>query len=336
MKQSKKYKYDIIAVGGIVRDMFVVAPATILPAKKIFGEKQNYLAYPYGDKIPVTEVHYDLGGEACNAAVGMSKCGLKVAFGAVIGNKVSREQATKVLKKYGINDRYVYNGTQQERGFSLVMVGPDGDRTIFVYREKNDYRKIDVEDMMKHSASMFVAGIDKSSDFLLPAIIDHMCCNGKSLYVNPSSYQLRKKNRKKLHELLQYTDIVCLNLIEAATLIGHNHTSLKHLLEQVKSLGPKIVVITLGNEGSVCFDGNSFYKAGIIKTKRVDSTGAGDCFFATFIATYRKTGDIQMALRYATINASYVVTGYGGQKPLLSWSQIVDKSKKLRLKVGKI
>lgn len=59
----------------------------------------------------------------------------------------------------------------------------------------------------------------------------------------------------------------------------------ENLLLFMKSIyrrGPKIVVTTLGKNGSIAFDGNDFFRCGIIPGPVVDTMGAGDSYIAGF------------------------------------------------------
>ena len=53
--------------------------------------------------------------------------------------------------------------------------------------------------------------------------------------------------------------------------------------------GPKLVVAMLGEQGSVCYDGRDYHKYGIVPCDSlVDSMGAGDSYFATFLCSLLK------------------------------------------------
>ncbi|MDP4109262.1 MAG: PfkB family carbohydrate kinase [Bacillota bacterium] len=54
------------------------------------------------------------------------------------------------------------------------------------------------------------------------------------------------------------------------------------------SFGPKAVIATLGENGSIAFDGSKYYECGIVPVKVVDTMGAGDSYIAGFI-----TGAVQ-------------------------------------------
>lgn len=73
----------------------------------------------------------------------------------------------------------------------------------------------------------------------------------------------------------------------------------------------KLVVYTLGKNGSVVLDvaSGTLYASGKPTDVEVVSTvGAGDCFCATFVATYLNGGSIPAAIQAATERSSIVVS----------------------------
>lgn len=56
---------------------------------------------------------------------------------------------------------------------------------------------------------------------------------------------------------------------------------LEHL-KKIHSFGAKIVTATLGENGSISYNGTDFYRCGIIPTKVVNTVGAGDSYIAGF------------------------------------------------------
>lgn len=51
-------------------------------------------------------------------------------------------------------------------------------------------------------------------------------------------------------------------------------------IQEAQEKGPKLVIATLGENGSLAYDGNTFIKGGIVPVDVVDSMGAGDSFIA--------------------------------------------------------
>lgn len=58
---------------------------------------------------------------------------------------------------------------------------------------------------------------------------------------------------------------------------------LRKQMRELYAQGPELVVATLGEEGSIAYDGNRFYTCGIVPCEVVDTLGAGDSFIAGFL-----------------------------------------------------
>ena len=53
-------------------------------------------------------------------------------------------------------------------------------------------------------------------------------------------------------------------------------------IKRIQSFGPKIVTATLGENGSISYDGEKYYRYGIVPTEVVNTVGAGDAYIAGF------------------------------------------------------
>jgi fructoselysine 6-kinase len=97
-----------------------------------------------------------------------------------------------------------------------------------------------------------------------------------------------------------------------------------NLLKVIKEMGPEIVVITLGRDGSMAYDGRKIYKQRIIREqKRVDTTGVGDAHNSAFVCGLELyDGDIQKALSLGARNSSAVISAQGAQNGLLKKKDI--------------
>ena len=54
-------------------------------------------------------------------------------------------------------------------------------------------------------------------------------------------------------------------------------------MRELYAQGPELVVATLGEEGSIAYDGTRFYTCGIVPCEVIDTLGAGDSFIAGFL-----------------------------------------------------
>ncbi len=86
-------------------------------------------------------------------------------------------------------------------------------------------------------------------------------------------------------------------------------TGISDIIEAAKSvlrIGPKMVIITRSERGSIIFSHKEFIKIPAFKPdKIVDATGAGDTYMMGFIVDYLKTNDICHAGLFASAAASF-------------------------------
>jgi len=86
------------------------------------------------------------------------------------------------------------------------------------------------------------------------------------------------------------------------------------LRENMKKLyahGPKIVTVTLGEKGSIAYDGEKFTLYGIVPCNVVDTMGAGDSYIAGFLRGILERKPLQECMHMGAANSS-VTLGYNG------------------------
>jgi sugar/nucleoside kinase (ribokinase family) len=84
----------------------------------------------------------------------------------------------------------------------------------------------------------------------------------------------------------------------------------EEICEDLKSLGPKFVLYTMGAAGSYVL-GKEFRKIPAFRVKEVDPTGAGDVYSVTFDIIYSETRDEKRAAFFASAAASFCVEDFG-------------------------
>ena len=82
-------------------------------------------------------------------------------------------------------------------------------------------------------------------------------------------------------------------------------------LTRLRALGPDTVTATRGGRGSMCFDGASFYTAGIVPCEVVDTMGAGDSYIAGFLAAWLGGRPLPDCMRAGAESAA-VTIGHSG------------------------
>jgi len=75
-------------------------------------------------------------------------------------------------------------------------------------------------------------------------------------------------------------------------------------MKRIHAKGPKLIIITLGEKGSICYNGKEFLTFGIVPCKLVDSMGAGDSYIAGFLRGILLGSELKECMRMGAENAS--------------------------------
>ena len=86
---------------------------------------------------------------------------------------------------------------------------------------------------------------------------------------------------------------------------------LRETMKQIKARGPKLVITTLGDKGSIAYNGETYTTFGIIPCNVVDTMGAGDSFIAGFLKGILEEKPVEECMKMGAINSS-VTLEYNG------------------------
>ncbi|MCR9815654.1 fructoselysine 6-kinase, partial [Vibrio parahaemolyticus] len=88
-----------------------------------------------------------------------------------------------------------------------------------------------------------------------------------------------------------------------------NILTVKEKMSNIHSLGPDLIVAMRGENGSICYDGISFYEYGIVEVEEViDTMGAGDSYISGFLYGLSQNLCILDCMELGARNASYTLT----------------------------
>ncbi len=77
-------KLDLMSIGDSSMDVFITP--TESEALCRLDDRDSLICFSYGDKIPVKDLDYSVGGNAANLAVGSSRLGLKTGLVLTLGD----------------------------------------------------------------------------------------------------------------------------------------------------------------------------------------------------------------------------------------------------------
>ncbi len=310
--------FDIVTIGGAVQDLFFVSPD--------YEVRDDDLIFTWGEKFVVDDLVQDVGGGACNSAVGFSRLGLNTAIWARVADDPAGDFILRRLKNEKVSLDFVDLVEGGTTSLSSIFVDETGERSIVMFRNGNDELDPDCINFEKifDSHWLFVAELTGDPTPLITQISKEAQKKNVKLAFVPGLDQL-EQGVEVLKEILQRTEVLIFNDYEAGKLLGrgeslrYSEDEVKEMLRELSSFGVKIVVITKDVDGAQAFDGKMFYNHPAPRVgKIVDTTGAGDAFAAGFVGALVKDQSVEEALELGTKNAGSVIQKFGAQTGLIT------------------
>ncbi len=295
---------DFLVIGDIMVDRILrLADPEII---NTIDTKVHTVTLPYPSKNRLTtppEVHG--GGNAYNVASAMRKLGLETALYTIVGKDSDGQRMLGAVKELGVNCDLVQVDEEHETN-SAVILSINSDRVVFSYHYERNYQLPQIPP----TKYVYLTSVGENDLPLFQQVIAQKEQLGFQLIFSPGTLQVSEAFTD-VHEIMQHTDVLILNKPEAAKISRLNTESNEYLLQGLHKLGPKTVIITRSERGSVAFDGNNTYKVGALPVQPVECTGAGDCYAATVSAALAIGNDIPTAMAWGAINSASVITSIG-------------------------
>ena len=312
--------FDLLSIGDATIDTFM----TPLESETLctIDKKQCLIAFKYGDKIPVKNLEFSIGGNAANNAVGARRLGVNTSIVLTLGQDSVGEMIVSRLKNEGVDPTYVIQQPGTTSNYSTI-INYSGERTIFVYHAPRSY---EFPIQLPAVPWVYLTSMGESYQPFYNHFIEWLKKNPSvKLAFNPGSWQLRG-GYEAIKDVMAMTHLIYVNREEAAKLtsFGESDGRERDLLISLNKLGPKICVITDGSGGSFAYDSinGKFFKAGVLPVDAYERTGAGDAFGSGCLSALIHGRTLDEALLWGTCNSASVIGYTGSQKGLLKINEI--------------
>lgn len=307
--------YDIISIGSATQDVFLSSTHFRTIPDKEFDVGQA-LCVPFGSKVEVQKMVFASGGGATNAAVTFARQGFKTGCIGVVGHDGNGLMILDELRREGVDAKHFQLHNGDITAYSVVLVGPNGERTILVYKGVGSHWDVDALPLSHiQSKWCYVNSLD-GNEQLLSAITGWAHISDMHLATNPSPKELRL-GLDRLAPYWKHFDIVGMNQEEAALVSGIHYDQPEKIFKKMDEAIGGIFIMTRGQEGVLVSDGHFVYSAGIPEPQVIERTGAGDAFHAGFVSEFMRSGNIEKSIQIGTANATSVVMQYGGKAGVL-------------------
>lgn len=310
---------DFLAIGDVVTEPFI--RITDAEASCDLDQENCKLCVRFGDKIPYesAEVCRAVGNSA-NAAVAAARLGVSSYLMAYIGDDEVGRGDLEELTKNNVHIDYMKIIAGLPSNYHYVL-WYDVERTILVKHTEFPYsfpmnlpepKWIYLSSLAPNSAQYHVE--------IGQYLIAHP--NVKLAY-QPGTFQM-KLPAEVTKDIYTHTEVFFCNYEEAQRILATEEKDKMKLMQGLRALGPKIVVMTDGIKGAYAYDGNDAWFMGVYPHTPFERTGAGDAFSSTFATALLLGKTIPEALMWAPINSMSVVQQVGAQKGLLSREKLEE------------
>lgn len=257
------------------------------------------------------------GGAPFNVACAVKKFGGRSAFCGSVGNDLIGEYLKTFAVSRGLDGLCLFTDENRNTTLAFVDIDESGERSFCFYRKETaDYRLRDVDDALFDKADIVHVGSLMLSEEIGRDYADKLTERAKragktvSFDVNYRTDIFRDKETaiSLYKRYIERADIVKLSEDEY-DIFGAQY---------VNGLKDKLVCITLGSSGSKWLYGGREGTVDTIAVKPIDTTGAGDAFYAGLLKKLDGTDKcdytdefLNGALYYANICGALNTLGRG-------------------------
>ena len=300
----------IVSIGAALQDVYLIDHDD-------FGTNSRgfFNQIELGTKVDIDKIKFGTGGGATNAATTFARYGHESIFMGCISNDPAGQAIINSLDDEGIDSSYVTYLNRLQTGYSVVLLAPNGERTILTCRGASaHFDALNPDDLDTVYPDWIYVTTFRGDMDSLDQIFTKAKSLGAKIMFNPGNLELQ--HTRKLLGLLSDVDVLLVNKCEAQKIVEGK--ILTELISKIKNYIPN-VIITDGNQGAIATDSKEVYRAGLYEDVKIkDSTGAGDAFGSGFLAAYADGESFKDSLLFASANSTSVVQHVGSKDGILS------------------
>ncbi len=289
-------KPGIVVIGSLNMDFVITVDTLPAPGETVLG--RDFAMVPGGK-----------GANQANAAGKLATLSRVKMIGRV-GSDVFADHLKASLAAAGVDVSGVMATRMQPTGTAFIWVDRKGQNSIVVASGAN--HALTPADLTTFGGARYVLMQLESPLDTVAAALKRARKEGAKTILDPAPAQLLPA------PVLDTVDIVTPNETEACILLGRKpaRVSLEEapaLARAVVGLGPKAVILKLGDQGCFYWDGQTEIHSSAFEVEAKDTTAAGDTFNAALAVALTEDMPIVKALRFANAAAAISVARAGAQ-----------------------
>jgi sugar/nucleoside kinase (ribokinase family) len=273
------------------------------------------------DTVLVDQIRLTAAGSAAGTAVDLAKLGLDVVSLGAIGDDELGDFLVAVMTRHGVDVTRLARRSTDQTAASILPIRPDGGRPSFHVPGANLTVSAAEVSGLEGAAVVHLGGTDVTFGLNDPAFfaqLEQARAGGTIITMDLLSNM--PDLVKGAAVFLPYVDYFLPNEEQALAMTGESDPA--EAAVALRGMGPKGVVITLGDQGSLLLAGEKAERIPVLPVEVVDTTGCGDAYCAGFIAALVHGHEPSAAARWGTAAAATVAQGLGSDAGLTGLDQV--------------
>jgi sugar/nucleoside kinase (ribokinase family) len=320
-------RYDVYGIGNALVDIVTEVDIDFLNRNQIEKGVMTLVdenrQHSLMKAIDMKKSKMACGGSAGNTMIGISQFGGKSFYSCLVAKDELGQFFLEDLKRNGVDSNLRYEICPEGiTGKCLVMTTPDAERTLNTFLGISSFLSVEQldEKSLIDSSYLYLEGYLVTSPSGLEAMKEAKKIaerNNVRTVLTFSDPSMVKYFSKQMEEVVGASvDLLFCNEEEAMIYTGTD--DLKEAREKLKQVA-KHFVITMGSNGAMIYDGDTFISIEPYKVRAIDTNGAGDSFAGAFLFGITHGHSYAEAGKLASLTSSKVVSQFG---PRLTLEQI--------------
>lgn len=278
----------------------------------------------WGTTTFVESIGRSVGGNGANTSLALARLGVPVSLAGFVGEDDAAAFLRERLEAGGVDLRML-RSLPGSTAQTIVLVNSAGDRKFLhqmgagaqAFEDGMNFAGVPADVTHFHLASLFIVPhLRKNGAALLSAARQAGLTTSFDTNWDPLGRWM-----EDCAALMPHLDLLFMNEDESRMMTGTSDTAAAARI--VRSLGVKTAVMKLSNRGCAVFTDGETVESPAFPVQAIDSTGAGDCFVAGFLAALHRGGGFNDAARFANAVGALNVQSVGAVTGLRSYDEVL-------------
>ncbi|WP_066174940.1 carbohydrate kinase family protein [Bacillus marinisedimentorum] len=286
----------------------------------------------YGENYECDSYKRYFGGSPSNIAMNVKRLGINSLVASAVGQDGLGTYLINHLDRVGIDTKCVQ---RVDYSTSMVLVNKSKRSPIPIFYRDADYHLAytpELENALTHSKIVHFScwpisrkPVRETIEKVIAQAKEHNLLIGFDPNYHPMIWEKGENGAEYVKDIIRKVDIVKPSEDDAERLFGKD--THENQIARFLELGPKLVIMTLGEEGAIVSNGKETLRFNTFATDVVDTTGAGDAFWSGFYSALIKGRTIKEALELGFMVSAYKLKYTGAVVDLPSLETIEQQYK---------